>query len=303
MRLHHAYSHSPCTRLHSSQVLPGSPRWCSSTTALKPYYARPYTSRGSTCTPAVRIRTYSHASSFHCLRTPPRPHSAAAAASTHPRRRRRRRRAAVSRRAAARRAAARRVDASRANARCAAARRAAARRAATRRHPMCHRTASRAAHHCHCHSPSLPLALLPSPPFQPLPLPSFFRHRQGGYREIRKIDVNYIDFSCPSPESKNRRGINSNSSLGAVLCRNFEKSRFCRPKVRIANPHIARGSGTQRPGYRPTRALHATVPSSSGPARKHTAKFEPAAWSWAQMTSGFGAPKRILSEEAFTFKV
>jgi hypothetical protein len=45
---------------------------------------------------------------------------------------------------------------------------------------------------------------------------------------------------------------------------------------------------------RPTRVLHATVPSNSGPARKHTAKFELAAWSWAQMTSGFGAPKRIL---------
>eukprot|EP00964_Phaeocystis_antarctica_P077925 scaffold48423_cov69-Phaeocystis_antarctica.AAC.3 len=69
--------------------------------------------------------------------------------------------------------------------------------------------------------------------------------------------------------------------------------------------HIARRreSGTQRPGYGPTRALHATVPSSSGPARKHTAKFEPAAWSWAQMTSGFEAPKRILSEGAFAFKL
>eukprot|EP00964_Phaeocystis_antarctica_P030072 scaffold16944_cov60-Phaeocystis_antarctica.AAC.6 len=65
---------------------------------------------------------------------------------------------------------------------------------------------------------------------------------------------------------------------------------------------IARESGTQRPDYGPTRALHATVPSSSGPARKHTAKFEPAAWSWAQMTSGLGAPKRILSEGAFAFK-
>ena len=42
------------------------------------------------------------------------------------------------------------------------------------------------------------------------------------------------------------------------------------------------------------RALHATVLSRLGPARKHTAKFEPAAWSWAQMTSGFGAPiKRV----------
>ena len=71
---------------------------------------------------------------------------------------------------------------------------------------------------------------------------------------------------------------------------------------RIANPHIARESGTERPGYGPTCVLHATVPSSSGPARKHTAKFEPAAWSWAQMTSGSGAPKRVLSEGTITFK-
>ena len=66
---------------------------------------------------------------------------------------------------------------------------------------------------------------------------------------------------------------------------------------------ISRGSGAQRPGYRPTRVLHATVPSSSGPARKHnTAKFEPAAWSWTQMTSGSGAPKRVLSVDAIPFK-
>eukprot|EP00964_Phaeocystis_antarctica_P007266 scaffold3945_cov70-Phaeocystis_antarctica.AAC.4 len=45
-------------------------------------------------------------------------------------------------------------------------------------------------------------------------------------------------------------------------------------------------------------ALHATVLSSSGPARKYTAKFEPAAWSRAQMTSGFGAPKRIRAHNA-----
>ena len=39
----------------------------------------------------------------------------------------------------------------------------------------------------------------------------------------------------------------------------------------------------------------------SGPARKHTVKFEPAAWSWSQiksqMTSGSGAPKRVFSED------
>eukprot|EP00964_Phaeocystis_antarctica_P018665 scaffold10300_cov80-Phaeocystis_antarctica.AAC.2 len=45
-------------------------------------------------------------------------------------------------------------------------------------------------------------------------------------------------------------------------------------------------------------ALHATVLSSLGPARKHTAKFEPAAWSWAPMTSGFGSLKRIRGQNA-----
>ena len=76
-----------------------------------------------------------------------------------------------------------------------------------------------------------------------------------------------------------------------------EKSRFYCPKVRTSNPQISRGCGAQRSGYRPTRVLHATVPSGPGPARKHTAKFEPAAWSWAPMTSGFRASKRFLSEE------
>ena len=58
----------------------------------------------------------------------------------------------------------------------------------------------------------------------------------------------------------------------------------------------------RRPGYRPTRVLHATVPSSPGPARKHTAKFEPAAWSWAQMTRGTPeAPKRVLDSGLGSF--
>ena len=75
------------------------------------------------------------------------------------------------------------------------------------------------------------------------------------------------------------------------------KSRVYNPKLRIAHPGMSRGSDGQRPGYRPMRVLHATVPSSSGPARKHMAKFETAVRSWAQMTSGFGPPptKRILS--------
>ena len=66
---------------------------------------------------------------------------------------------------------------------------------------------------------------------------------------------------------------------------------------------ISRGRGAQSAGYRPTRVLHATVPSSSGPARKHTAKFEPTAWNWSQKTSGSGAPKGVLSEETFKLKL
>ena len=124
-----------------------------------------------------------HASSFHCLRTPPRPHSAAAAASTH----RRRRSRAVARRAAARRAAARgatarSIDTSRANARCTTARRAAARRAATRRHPMCHCTASRAAlHFPRCRSPSCH-----RPRFYRCHSRPLFRHRHRRHHHRRR---------------------------------------------------------------------------------------------------------------------
>ena len=132
------------------------------------------------------------------------------------------------------------------------------------------------------------------------------------------------DFSRPSPVStafnslylKFAGGIHASlkykstgSGSGTVICRHFENgeiARFWRPKGRIANPQISRGSGAQTtaPGYtdRCATVLHATIPSSLGPARKHTAKFEPAAWSWAQMTSGSGAPKRVLSEGTITFK-
>ena len=88
--------------------------------------------------------------------------------------------------------------------------------------------------------------------------------------EIGKIDLSIIYFACPS----------SMSNLH---------------EARIGPPRKLRGSGTKRPGSRPTRVPHTTAPSSSGPARKYTAKSEPAAWSWAQMTSGSGAPKRVLS--------
>jgi hypothetical protein len=119
-------------------------------------------------------------------------------------------------------------------------------------------------------------------------------------KPTKLIEVYDIDFSRPSPESKSGRGIpplklHRFGSGSMSMSRHSDKSRFYRPKVKIANPQISRGSGAQRPGYRSTRVLHATIPSGSGPARKHTAKFEPAAWSWAQMTSGSGAPKLILS--------
>ena len=105
----------------------------------------------------------------------------------------------------------------------------------------------------------------------------------GPQCEIKKIDLSIIDFSCPSRMSNSPRRIHWNSSLGAVPCRHSEKSRFNRSKARIGQPRKSCGSGTKRPSSRPTRVPHATVPSSSSPARKHTAKFEPGSWSWAQM--------------------
>ena len=90
---------------------------------------------------------------------------------------------------------------------------------------------------------------------------------------------------------------NKKVGLGAILCRHFENLRFPTPNTKMGNPQRSRQNGARRPGYRPTRVLHATVPSSSGPAHMLTAKFEPAARSWAQMPSGSGAPKRILSEQ------
>jgi hypothetical protein len=113
-------------------------------------------------------------------------------------------------------------------------------------------------------------------------------------REIRKIKVYCIDFHARRLRVNSRGEFTRITGLGAIICRHFDKSRFYRPKVRIANRQISSGSSAQRPGFRPTHVLHVTISSGSGPARKHTAKFEPAAWSWAQMTSGAGARKRVL---------
>ena len=88
--------------------------------------------------------------------------------------------------------------------------------------------------------------------------------------EIRKIEVFAIDFSTPVAFSERvNLGAEFTKSktagLGAILRLYVAISRnrgFYRPKVRIANPQISGGSGAQRPGNRPTRVLHATVPSA-----------------------------------------
>ena len=69
-------------------------------------------------------------------------------------------------------------------------------------------------------------------------------------------------------------------------------------EIAIQPPQQVRIGNSPVQADRPTRVSHATVPSSSGPAHKHTTKFEPDSWRWAHMTSGSGPPKRILSEES-----
>jgi len=52
-----------------------------------------------------------------------------------------------------------------------------------------------------------------------------------------------------------------------------------KPESPIGRYRAEAALNAQRPGYTDaTHVLHATVPSGPGPARKHTAKFEPAAW-------------------------
>ena len=75
-----------------------------------------------------------------------------------------------------------------------------------------------------------------------------------------------IDFSRPSPESKSGSGeFTSTTGLGAVLCRNFEKSRFYRPKVRINGPATDRRTSFTR-RFRAVRVRHASIrPNLSRP--------------------------------------
>jgi hypothetical protein len=69
----------------------------------------------------------------------------------------------------------------------------------------------------------------------------------------------------------------------------FRNHGFAIPKVRISHPvNTARLQTDARPSRDGSERF--------GPARKHTAKFEPAAWSWAQMTSGSGSPPKTRFE-------
>jgi hypothetical protein len=89
--------------------------------------------------------------------------------------------------------------------------------------------------------------------------------------EIMKTEVYYRHFSRPSPESKSGRGIHQNNRFGSGSISPFREIAVLTPHSQNRQPaHIARESGTQRPGYEPTRVLHATVPSGSGQVRKHT---------------------------------
>jgi hypothetical protein len=102
--------------------------------------------------------------------------------------------------------------------------------------------------------------------------------------EIRKIEVYDIDFSRPSPDIEPGRGIHCNYRFGSDYVAISRNRAFTAPKsespIRRYRAEAAlNGPVTDR------RVLYATVPSGSGPACKHTAKFEPAA----------GTPKRILT--------
>ena len=85
-------------------------------------------------------------------------------------------------------------------------------------------------------------------------------------REIRKIKVYCIDFHARRLRVNSRGEFTRITGLGAIICRHFDKSRFYRPKVRIANRQISRGSSAQRPGYtyRPTYVVR---PSRDGSER------------------------------------
>ena len=95
----------------------------------------------------------------------------------------------------------------------------------------------------------------------------------------------------------------------------FRETRVYRPKVRIANIRRYRaeaalnGPVTDRlqTNARPSRDGFERFGSGTQANGQITAKFEPAAWGWDQMTSGSGAPNEnafcLLSEEAITFKL
>ena len=81
--------------------------------------------------------------------------------------------------------------------------------------------------------------------------------------------------------------------MGAIICRHSPRNRGVLQPTKSESPTreypISRGSGAERPGYRPTatRVLHATIPSgsparASGPARIGWGEGRGAGWAaWA----------------------
>jgi len=75
--------------------------------------------------------------------------------------------------------------------------------------------------------------------------------------EKTKIEVYCIHFSRLSPVSKFTR----KTGLGAILKSPFREIAVLPPQSQNRqSADISRGSSAQRPGYRPTHVLHATVP-------------------------------------------
>ena len=116
------------------------------------------------------------------------------------------------------------------------------------------------------------------------------------------------DFSRPSPESKSRRRIHSNYRFESGSKSPFREIALLPPQsqnrpsadIAVRAKAALNDPVTDRRACRPSRDGSEQFGSGT---QAYAAKFEPAAWSWAQMTSGSGAPKRILSGETFKFKL
>jgi hypothetical protein len=144
------------------------------------------------------------------------------------------------------------------------------------------------------------------PPVQVANLRRLYMYSRVGQCEIINIEVYYIDFSRPSPESKSGRGIHYKNYRSGYWERFYvaiSRNRALLHRPKRPKSQTRQSADITRKQRSTARLQTDARPSrdgsehSSGPARKHTATFEPAAWSWVQITSGSGAPKRVLSED------